>query len=258
MQKRKLLIAEESEELRSALADLFRGSCQVRCCADGNTAQRELLEFRPDVLVLDLMLPGYDGISLLQWSAEQGIRPMVLAITRFCSDYVAESAQRLGVGYLMLKPCSLSALAARVADLNQRIRTVPEMSADEGSRVSSLLLTLGIPPKLRGFAYLKEAVVLYQEDPLQSVTKLLYPEVAKRCGCAPMHVERSIRSAIEAGWKRRDDRVWRLYFQPDREGRIPRPSNGDFISRLADSLGSLGEPSEIVQNSREKMENDGE
>ena len=258
MQKRKLLIAEESEELRGALADLFRGSCQVRCCADGSTAQRELLEFRPDVLVLDLMLPGYDGISLLQWSAEHGIRPMVLAITRFCSDYVAESAQRLGVGYLMLKPCSLSALAARVSDLNQRIRIAPELSADEGSRVSSLLLTLGIPPKLRGFAYLKEAVALYREDPLQSVTKLLYPEVAKRCGCAPMHVERSIRSAIEAGWKRRDDRVWRLYFQPDREGRIPRPSNGDFISRLADSLGGMTDSSEIVQNSRENMENDGE
>ena len=175
MQKRKLLIAEESEELRTALADLFRGSCQVHCCADGSTAQRELLEFRPDVLVLDLMLPGYDGISLLQWSAEQGIRPMVLAITRFCSDYVAESAQRLGVGYLMLKPCSLSALAARVADMNQRIRTASEPPTDPGSRISSLLLTLGVPPKLRGFMYLKEAVVLYREDPLQSVTKVLYP-----------------------------------------------------------------------------------
>jgi len=258
LQKRKLLIAEESEELRTALADLFRGSCLVRCCADGTAAQRELLEFRPDVLVLDMMLPGYDGISLLQWSAEQGIRPMVLAITRFCSDYVAESAQRLGVGYLMLKPCSLSALAARVADLNQQIRTAPEPPTDAGSRISSLLLTLGIPPKLRGFAYLKEAVALYREDPLQSVTKLLYPEVAKRCGCAPMHVERSIRSAIEAGWKRRDDRVWQLYFQPDRDGRIQRPSNGDFISRLADSLRPWSNSPDIVQNNREKLENDGE
>ena len=258
MQKRKLLIAEESEELRTALADLFRGSCQVRCCADGTAAQRELLEFRPDVLVLDLMLPGYDGISLLKWALNQGVRPMVLAITRFCSDYVAESAQRLGVGYLMLKPCSLSALAARVADLNQQIRTAPELPNDAGSRISSLLLTLGIPPKLRGFAYLKEAVVLYREDPMQSVTKVLYPEVAKRCGCAPMHVERSIRSAIDAGWKRRDDRIWQLYFQPDREGQIRRPSNSEFISRLADSLRSPGDTSEIVQNRRQKLENDGE
>ena len=112
------------------------------------------------------------------------------------------------------------------------------MPADPGSRASALLLTLGIPPKLRGFAYLKEAVILYREDPLQSVTKVLYPEVAKRCGCAPMHVERSIRSAIDAGWKRRDEQVWRLYFQADREGGIRRPSNGEFISRLADSLQS--------------------
>ena len=254
MQKRKLLIAEGSEELRTALADIFSGSCQVRCCADGDAARQELLRFRPDVLVLDLMLPGFDGISLLQWALEQDIRPIVLATTRFCSDYVADTLQSLGVGYLMLKPCSLSALAARVADLNQKIHASAEKAPDPETRVSSLLLTLGIPPKLRGYAYLCHAVTLYQADPLQSVTKVLYPEVAKRCGCAAMHVERSIRNAIDTGWKRRDDHVWKLYFPPDGTGQIARPTNGDFISRLADSLGAktadLGDSTEMIQKSR--------
>lgn len=252
MPKRKLLVAEGSEELRTALADCFRGSCQVRCCADGDAARQELLQFDPDVLVLDLMLPGFDGISLLQWAQKQGIRPMVLATTRFCNDYVADSAQQLGVGYLMIKPCSLTALAARVSDLTQRIRPIAVTAQDPAARVSTMLLTLGIPTKLRGCTYLREAVVLYARDPLQSVTKVLYPEVAKRCGCAGAHVERCIRSAIDAGWKRRDEEVWKLYFPADSMGQIPRPTNGAFISRLAESLEKVPENSsfspENVQN----------
>lgn len=259
MQKRKLLIAEGSEELRSALADCFRGSCQVRCCADGDAARQELRQFDPDVLVLDLMLPGFDGISLLQWAQEQGIRPMVLATTRFCNDYVADSLQQLGVGYLMIKPCSLSALAARVSDLTQRIRPVVTISRDPAARVSTMLLTLGIPTKLRGCTYLREAVLLYAKDPLQSVTKVLYPEVAKRCGCAAAHVERCIRSAVDAGWKRRDDEIWKLYFPADNDGSIGRPTNGAFISRLAESLEKTGESrslsTENVQNTPENQQN---
>lgn len=259
MQKRKLLIADGSEELRTALADCFRGSCQVRCCADGDAARRELCQFGPDVLVLDLMLPGFDGISLLQWAREQGIQPMVLATTRFCNDYVADAAQRLGVGYLMIKPCSLSALAARVSDLTQRTQPVVTNAQNPGARVSAMLLALGIPTKLRGCTYLREAVILYTRDPLQSVTKVLYPEVAKRCGCAATHVERCIRSAIDAGWKRRDETVWKLYFPADPKGQIARPTNGAFISRLAESLEALTgngtHSAEIVQNIRENTPN---
>lgn len=254
MQKRKLLIAEGSEELRTALVDLFSSSCQVKTCADGNQAREELRRFAPDVVVLDLMLPGYDGISLLQWACEQGIHPMVLATTRFCNDYVAESAQQLGVGYLMIKPCSLSAIAARVADLNQRVSPEKAESQDPESRVSSLLLALGIPTKLRGSTYLRQAIILYARDPLQSVTKMLYPEVAKRCGCAASHVERCIRSAIDAGWKNRDDDIWKLYFRTDIAGEIMRPTNGTFISRLADNLNGQSEKNykaaEIIQNVR--------
>lgn len=259
MQKRKLLIAESSEELRMALSDLFRDSCQVRVCSDGDSAQRELRTFRPDVLVLDLMLPGYDGISLLQWARDQGICPVVLATTRFCNDYVVESVQQLGVGYLMIKPCRLSALAERIGDLNRRLQPIAPTSADPNTRIGSQLQALGIPTKLRGSTYLREAVAVYAQDPLQSVTKSLYPQVAKRCGCAPSHVERCIRSAIDTAWKNRDEEIWKLYFHQGADGCIPRPTNGAFISRLADSLKTGTESgsftSEIAQNTRKKSTN---
>ena len=236
MDKLKLLIADGTEDFRVALANILRGAYQVRCCADGIRARELLQEFSPDVLVLDLMLPGLDGISLLQWAAEWDIRPMVLATSRFVNDYVAGEMSRMGVGYLMLKPCDLSATVARVSDLGQRLRPVLVTAPEPSSQASNLLLTLGVPTKLRGYAYLREAVLLMAENPSQSLTKVLYPEIARRCGCAAMHVERGIRSAVAAAWSTRDESIWRLYFQPDASGTIPRPTNAAFISRLADSI----------------------
>ncbi len=236
MDKRKLLIADSSEEFRVALADALRGAYQIRLCADGRQAQQLLREFKPDILVLDLMLPGYDGISLLQWALEQELHPMVLATTRFFGDYVVESLERMNVGYVMVKPCDLVAAVHRISDLSARLRPRPDVRPDPRNQASGLLRTLGVPTKLRGYIYLREAVLLMMSDCTQSITKELYPEVARICGCAPAHVERSIRSAVAAAWEHRDERVWSLYFQPDENGAILRPSNGTFITRLADSL----------------------
>lgn len=236
VEKKKLLIAAANEELRLALRDMLRGAFQVYCCADGYEARRTLETLRPDVMVVDVMLAGVDGISLLQWAAGQGIRSRIMLISRLPSDYVVDAATRLGVGYIMLTPCDLGALAARVEDLGRSL--VPEKVAqtDPRGEVAGILLALGLRPKLKGYACLREAILLCAEDEHMSVTKVLYPEVAKRCGCKAGHVERNIRSAIESAWEVRDERVWRLYFPPDSSGCVARPTNAWFIARLADSL----------------------
>lgn len=236
MEKRKLLIAESAEELRSALLDMFRGSFQILCCADGYEAQKQLPRFRPDVMVVDVMLPGIDGLSLVQWALEQGLRTRVLLTTRLASDYVMDAAARLGVGYVMLKPWDTGAMASRVEDLSRSLVPAGILGDDPEVQVSGLLLTLGLRPKLRGFACLREAVLISAGEEHLSVTKVLYPEVAKRCGCESVHVERNIRSAIDAAWAVRDEKVWRLYFTPDGAGNLARPTNAAFISRLADSI----------------------
>jgi len=236
MEQRRLLIADPSEEFRNSLADAMAGAFQVRLCGDGRQAQTLLRDFRPDILVLDLMLPGYDGISLLQWALERDFHPMVLATTRFFGDYVLETLERMNVGYVMVKPCDLSAVVRRVGDLSARIQPRPDVRPDPRNQTSGLLLSLGVPTKLRGYSYLREAILLMMADSSMSITKELYPEVAKICGCAPAHVERSIRSAVAAAWEHRNESVWRVYFAPDENGQILRPSNGAFISRLAESL----------------------
>ena len=98
MDRKKLLIAEGTEDFRAALTDSLRGAFHLRECGDGNLAMEMLRRFQPDILVLDLMLPGLDGISLLQMAAAAGIRPMVLATTRFVSDYVLEAIEPASSG----------------------------------------------------------------------------------------------------------------------------------------------------------------
>lgn len=232
----KLLIADANEDFAQVLEEHLQGAYCVRCCQDGKQALSLLRSFDPDVLVVDLMLPELDGISLLQAAAEEGLTPMVLAVSRFDSDYVQQSMEALSVGYFMRKPCDIAATVARITDLSRRLRPPLVTPPDHRTHVSNLLISLGIPTKLRGYAYLREAVLLMAKKPDQSITKELYPAVAALCGCQSTHVERSIRNAIETAWMHRDDRLWQLHFLPAPDGVIPRPSNAEFISRLADTL----------------------
>ena len=221
MDAMKLLIADGNEEFRRALAAELQGAYHVRCCGDGKEALSLLRSFVPDVLVLDLMLPELDGISLLQSAASAGLCPMVLVTSRFYNDYI------LG---------ALPATAARIGDLSRHIRAPLVTPPDPQTQVTNLLLSLNIPSKLRGYAYLREAIPRMMKDPDQPITKVLYPAVGAVFGCKGTHVERSIRSAIDTAWKQRDDRVWQRYFRVGSGGVIPRPSNAAFISRLADAL----------------------
>lgn len=100
-------------------------------------------------------------------------------------------------------------------------------------KVSTMLLALGIPPKLKGYSFLREAIRLYAEDPDQMITKELYCAVAANCDATPAQVERGIRTAIGIGWERGDPFCWRQYFPQCRGCADSRPSNGTFISRLA-------------------------
>lgn len=227
-----LLIADSNEDFARALASQLQEPYHVHRCTNGRDTLALLRQLRPEILVLDLMLPELDGISLLQAAAQEGICPRVLAVTPLVSDYVVEAAQNLGIGYLIRKPCDVQATAMRVGDLNHH--TAPIAPAfDPHSFCADTLLAMGLSPKHRGYHYLREAIVLMAQDPGQSVTKELYPAVADACHSQAHHVERSIRSALSAAWDHREAALWEQYF-PAALSRCP--SNAVFVSRLAEEL----------------------
>jgi len=232
----KLLIADATEEFRIALAERLAGSYVIRCCNHGKQTMELIHTFRPDMLVLDMMLPALDGISLLQRLEEEGQMPIVLATTRMFTDYMVDALTRMGVGYLMVKPCDLNATVARIRDLSERVNPAVRPRPDLQTAISNILLEMSFPAKLHGFAYLREAVELSVRNPGQLVTKELYPEVGKRCDASWEQVERSIRSAIATAYRNRNEQVWQQYFPPGPDGVVVRPTNGAIISTLAARL----------------------
>lgn len=236
MQMHTLLIADGSESFTARLAELLRGSYHIRICHDGHTALTQLREKKPDEMILDLLLPELDGISLLQTAAAESLMPHVLGLTRFASNYVMESAERLGVTYLMMKPCEPETVCARLKDLSRYTRPDPVIQPDVRATVSNMLLALRIPTKLRGYVCAREAILYLMRSPGISVTKELYPAVAALCEGTPAQVERAIRGAIHAGWMLGQTEVWGQFFAKSADGTIRRPSNAEFLSRIADFL----------------------
>lgn len=223
-----VLIAAGSEEFSEALAGRLRSCCRVHICCSAENAMAFLAGQTPAVLVVDLMLPGMDGLSLLESVAASGRRPGILAVSGYVSPYILKSAEDLGVDCLMELPCDLSVAADRVRELLRRA-AMPE-EGELRRRISELLLLLGFSAKLRGYAYLREAVFQMVLDPDRSIVKELYAEVGVRFGMTGRLVEHAIRCAIREAWEHRDRRLWSLYFGPDQ---IFRPTSARLICTLA-------------------------
>ena len=236
MTLQRVLIADSSEEFRRELARCLSDDFAVQHCGDGKTALHLMDSFCPDVLVMDVMLPHLDGLGVLSEIAQAYPACTVLVTTRFISDYVLHSLESMGVRYVIMKPCSIRSTAQRVRDLAASCAVPMPLAPEPRSAVNNLLVNLGIPTRRRGYACLREAILLYARNPAQSVTKELYPAVAERCSGTSAQVERAIRSAIAAAWERRAGRYWQLLFPEEEARKVPRLTNALFISRIAEHL----------------------
>lgn len=228
----KLLIVDAAEEFCTAMTEVMGADYVIQTCSNGNAALETIVSFAPDVLVLDLTVPGMDGLSIAERLRAEHRSPVILATTRFLSDYVLHAAGRIGIDYMMVKPCSPRAVGARLEDLVRNRESPLPLRRDLRMAAAELLLALGISAGSKGYQYLREAIPRYVRDPQQMLTKELYPAIAKAYGASLPQVERAMRTAIERAWKNRDEQLWLRYF-PNRGGNPEKPSNWTFISRLA-------------------------
>ena len=229
----KLLIADSSGIFASALEAALQDQFQVITCNDGNSALEFLHQYKPDVLILNLMLPYKDGLTVLQETSYHP--PVIMAITMHMSAYVEHAIMALGVDYTMIAP-SVDAVVLRLRDLLQQY-TATAASMDADAWAIHHLRQLSIPPHLDGYRQLCLALPMFARNPQQLMTKELYPSIARLCGCKDgRSVEHSIRKAIQAGWQHRDNAIWRKYFPFNSQGIIPCPSNKEFLCRLAEIM----------------------
>lgn len=236
MEKKKLLIADASEDFRMALQEYLQDSYVIRCCWEGNEVLQVLESFKPDVMVISVMLPGVDGVTVLQRAEARGLRTTVMAIIRFQSEYLLDALERLNVGYVITKPCDLSAIAARLEDmLAEKQEKGEEVSKpDLRTVVDNTLRELSFQLASHGYPPVREAILATIRQPDQLVTKTLYPAVGEICDGNGEQVEHAIRRMIKKAWAKRDQKVWDRYFGLGAGSTVTKcPTNKDFILTLA-------------------------
>ena len=233
----KILIADGNEEFCGHVKrrlEQVPGYEIVGTAADGQRAVELMRVTKPDILVLDLMLSKLDGIAVLKKAREMDKPPAALVLTGFMTEYVANMAASLGVQYFMTKPCELDAVAD--GQLRQNAQRRQEVNIE--AMVTSILHEIGVPAHIKGYQYLREAIMIAVQDMdvINAITKVLYPQVAKTFATTPSRVERAIRHAIEVAWDRGDLETLQRFFGYTVSNTKGKPTNSEFIALIADKL----------------------
>lgn len=195
-----------------------------------------------DIIVMDIILPEIDGISILEKMKEQKIVKKVIILTSYKKEYTVNMASMYGVSYYMLKPFSMLALETRILEIgNQQSIKIMNLTEDEREvhvAISKLLHQLGIPSHIKGYNYIRESVFLFYKnsDTYGGITKEIYPEVAIKYSTTASRVERAIRHAIEVSWTRGDYDLMEEIFGNSVAFERAKPTNSEFIATIADRL----------------------
>ena len=233
--RRTVLLADANEEFRALVRKIIDETEEftvVGSVGDGAEALRLARQEAPDLLLMDVLLPGLDGFGVLKQLRELEKPPKVILISAFCSDSVVSEAVELGANYFMFKPVEENALLDRMRALFGRDLPEERHPVELKNLVTSVIHEIGVPAHIKGYQYLREAIMIAVDDMdvINAVTKVLYPEVAKRFNTTPSRVERAIRHAIEVAWDRGDLETLQKYFG------YTVSTNSEFIAMIADRL----------------------
>lgn len=250
-----------TEEVKVALEeDDFR---KIKVCVDGEKAIREIAEFEPDIVIVDQMTTHKDGLAVIQHIRGNELDIEVILTTRHISDILMYKASSLNIQYIIVKPAMEEVVIARVNDIvDMKLRNASTLAVDverydEGeeidedplmiideigleSNIGRILMTFGIRVNLKGYKYLKTAIVMtiMNEHITSAMTRELYPQIARRFSTTDTSVERDMRHAIETAWTNAPIKYKKAYFgnQYLKENADRKPTNSLFINTIAEKL----------------------
>ena len=250
MNKIRVLLADDNKDFCDVLGNYLGKTDDIEVVAvahDGIEAYNKIRDYRPDVVILDGIMPRLDGLGILEKLKNENIEksPICIMLSAMTLEKITQRAIDLGADYYMAKPFDMEALVLRIRHLKKEQGTTKTTERDQKlgtvnleARVTNILHEIGVPAHIRGYHYMREAIMMAvgDIDVLNYITKELYPSIAKRCNTTPSRVERAIRHAIEVAWSRgKVDAIDSLfgYTVNNHKG---KPTNSEFIALIADRL----------------------
>ena len=238
-QRRTVLLADTSTEFRILLREAMEktGEFWVDVAQTGDEVLEKVQEQEPDILIMDVIGPGLDGPGSRGGVQELAHPPMPFLTPAFVSDQPRGEPAEGGGPYFLQNPLGRDPRWPRMRTLFGENPKPPRPSLK--ARVTHMLHDAGMPANISGYQYLREAILITAADPSvlnKAVTKILYPEIARRYGTTALRVERCIRSAIETAWDRASPETLPKYFGCTVSSQRGKPSNAEFIALLAERL----------------------
>ncbi len=244
----RVLVADDNRDLCALLDRAINAQDDMECVGaayNGAETVRLIREHQPEVVILDLVLPLLDGIAVLEAIRESGLNPPphVIMFTAFGREDSARRAAELGADYFIVKPFDLDTLTERIRQIaREKPRTAaavpPNHSQEEDleRQVTLIMQEIGIPAHIRGYAYLRHAIMVMvaKRGKITTISRDIYPAVAERYGTTPNRVERAIRHAIALAWERGNPERVNWIF--GRDAAADRPSNAEFMATVVDKL----------------------
>lgn len=253
-------IAEDNELMLGLLEDIVANDKEldvVGTARNGEEIYKIIKEEEPDVVLLDIVMPKLDGLGVLdKINQDRTIKkvPTFIMVSAIGQDRVTEDAFNLGADYYIMKPFDENMIISRIkrarkTELNKKQeqpqvfsaaveKKVEKTEADLETDVTEIIHEVGVPAHIKGYQYLRDAIVMSVKDMdmLNSITKVLYPTIAKKYQTTPSRVERAIRHAIEVAWSRgRMDTLDDMFGYTINRGK-GKPTNSEFIALITDRI----------------------
>ena len=247
--KGKVLISDDNHEFCGPLEnELRKKGLEAKICPkDGRAVLNAIEQFSPQIVIMDVFMPSIDGIGVMKKVKEKkhSSETVFILTSAFDNQNLARDIINAGASYYFIKPFDISVMAERILSFAENSFShthtgrVDEINSTELEiRVTENLHLIGVPAHIKGYHYLREAILLAIENPdiINSVTKELYPTVSKKFASTPSRVERAIRHAIEVAWDRGDVEVLTEFFGYTIQNEKGKPTNSEFIAMIADKL----------------------
>ncbi len=240
----KVLLTGDGSEFGRNCANVLRTyGCDVMLVPkDGNVVLSKITTNDIDVVVMDAFMSNLDALGVISDLSNNESKPLIMIMSSTDNQRFEHEILAAGADYYFLKPFDVNMLAQRITQLTgwSKGNALENHNQDIDLQVtvSEIMHQIGVPAHIKGYQYLREAIVLSINDRemMSSVTKVLYPTVAKMFSTTSSRVERAIRHAIEVAWDRGDVDVLSSYFGYTIQNTRGKPTNSEFIAMISDKL----------------------
>lgn len=252
MEKIRICIVDDNKELVHIMDDYLNSQDDMEVVGvtyNGLECLQLVQAQEPDILILDLIMPHVDGLTLLKMirELEDIKKPKIIMLTAFGQEEVMRQAVQLGANYFILKPFDFEHLLSKIREIHHgdfssslifESAKPQTKEVDLDAKITDIMHDIGVPAHIKGYLYLREAIKMVYHDIelLGSITKILYPDIAKKYNTTASRVERAIRHAIEVAWNRGNiDSITELFGYTINVSKA-KPTNSEFIAMVADKL----------------------